>query len=433
MRLTRFATTLSALTAASASVLTSHPLSLRRDTNVLFARQDQVPIPTNLTTSQRESAYKAQCASVTSAVGQSAIQGDIANATSNSLAISASFQSILNKLNLIDSENLNGGKLFAPTWSAIAQNWTNILWASRTTASNTAAYCTEFTTVIMPFVANLSGPIPTSLSVQVLNQYIAMADSLGDAAQTTSEAFTALNNSINAFTATFQNFALAQQTADQQMIDQLNGEIKTLQAKIVVYNTQLTALAAALGVTTLGTLGAVWLFPEFAPFIIGIGLAAIVGEATAYGVLENDRSKAQSQLDGDQNQVAMLQNQLAQISSANSTLYSITVATQTMGQQLDGFTSIWNAVKSDCTMVAQFLEEASGFIAVPMIYWATTNNVNCLYQGITIGLQDYAIGITNSGIPPPSKRDLGGPADFAATLHADVQALIASALAKVRA
>jgi hypothetical protein len=51
------------------------------------------------------------------------------------------------------------------------QNWTNILWASRTTASNTAAYCTEFTTVIMPFVANLTTPVPASLSVEVLSQY----------------------------------------------------------------------------------------------------------------------------------------------------------------------------------------------------------------------------------------------------------------------
>jgi hypothetical protein len=59
-----------------------------------------------------------------------------------------------------------------------------------------------------------------------------MADALADAAQVTAEAFTALNNSINAFTATFKTFAVAQKIADQNMIDQLNAAISDLQTKI---------------------------------------------------------------------------------------------------------------------------------------------------------------------------------------------------------
>jgi hypothetical protein len=69
--------------------------------------------------------------------------------------------------------------------------------------------------------------------------------------------------------------------------------------------------------------------------------------------------------------------------------------------------------------------------------------VNCVYDTLTTALQDvsglllichcpnvtpqYAIGIENSGIPPPTKRDLS---DFPATLHADVEALVAAARAK---
>ncbi|KAJ7657936.1 hypothetical protein B0H17DRAFT_1213399 [Mycena rosella] len=396
---------------------------------------DQVPIPNNLTTAQRQSSYSAVCNAATSAVGQNAIQADIQATTANSLAISQTFQNILNKLTFIDSQNLNNGVRFAPKWQAIAQNWTNILWASRTTASNTAAYCTEFTTVIMPFVANLTGPIPASLSVQVLTQYSDMASSLGDAAQATSQAFTALNDSINAFTSTFQTFALKQQQADQQMITQLTGNIKSLQSQIASYNIKIAAVSAALGVTVLGTAAGVTAFPVFAPIIALVGLFAAAGEAAALGVLEHDLSNAKNQLASDQNQVTALQNQLAQIAAANSTLHSIAASTQTMGQQLEGFSAVWAAVKSDCTAVSQYLTFANTPLAraIPQIFWGTINNVHCVYEGIAIGLQNYAIGITNSGIPPPSKRGLGGPANFAETLRADVQALVASARAKAEA
>jgi hypothetical protein len=58
----------------------------------------------------------------------------------------------------------------------------------------------------------------------------------------------------------------------------------------------------------------------------------------------------------DQAQVTTLQAQLSQIAAANSTLNTITVATQTMGQQLGGFTDIWGAVKNDCTEVSTWIE-----------------------------------------------------------------------------
>lgn len=63
-----------------------------------------------------------------------------------------------------------------------------------------------------------------------------------------------------------------------------------------------------------------------------------------------------SDLTNDQAQLTEIQNQLAQIAAANSTLNSISVATQVMGQQLGGFTAIWGAVKSDCDEVATWIE-----------------------------------------------------------------------------
>ncbi|KAJ6560532.1 hypothetical protein DFH09DRAFT_1161227 [Mycena vulgaris] len=435
MKFSTFPLVLSGLAVACASILTHHPLAARRELNTLLSRQDQVPIPTNLTNAQLESGYSAVCSATNSATGQNAIQADIQSATANSLAISQTFQSILNKLTTIDSQNLNGGAKFAPKWQVISQNWTNILWASRTTASNTAAYCTEFTTVIMPFVANLTGPIPASLSVEVLSEYSDMASDLADAAQATSESFTTLNNSINAFTSSFQTFAIQQKAADQNQIDALNGDIARLQAEIATFNRDISAIAAAMGVTIFGTLAGVTFFPEFAPFIIGFGLFAVAGEAAAWGVLQHELNDAKAQLSSDQLQINSLENQLAQIAAANATLHTIEVSAQTMGQQLSGFSAIWNAVRSDCVEVSQYLKTANTPLAraIPQIFWGTINNVHCLYEGIAIGLEDYAIGIGSSGLPPPTKRALGGPANFASTLHADVQALVEAARIKAQA
>ncbi|KAF7366040.1 hypothetical protein MVEN_00480200 [Mycena venus] len=410
-----FPLVLTVATVVSGSVLSSYPVGLGRDLKDLLARQDQVRIPSNLTDAQLESSYAATCGATNSALGQSAIQADIQAATSNSLAISQTFQDILNKLTFIDSESLNpGAPPFAPRWKDIAQNWTNILWASRTTASNTAAYCTEFTTVIMPFVANLTGPIPADLSVQVLNEYSDMANDLADAAQATAQAFVTLNNSINAFTATFQTFALQQQASDQNMIEQLNGDIARLKVDIARYNTDLAVIAGAMGLTLFGTLGGIVAFPEFAPFIMLFGVLAIAGEATAFGILQNELNDARSQLSGDESKLASLQRELAAIAAANSTLHSIEASTQTMGQQLTGFSAIWGAVKSDCTSVGEYLKLANSPLSrrIPQIFWGTLNNVHCVYEGVAIGLEDYAIGITNSGLPPPTKRGLGGPREF---------------------
>jgi uncharacterized phage infection (PIP) family protein YhgE len=112
-----------------------------------------------------------------------------------------------------------------------------------------------------------------------------MANSLSDGAQATSDAFTSLNNSINAFTATFANFAFEQNKMDNETAILLNAQIDSLKAKIAVYvpidifrlkdrltptryDTQLTDLAIGIGATAVASIGAVFLFPEFAPVAI---------------------------------------------------------------------------------------------------------------------------------------------------------------------
>ncbi|KAJ7657937.1 hypothetical protein B0H17DRAFT_1145793 [Mycena rosella] len=135
----------------------------------------------------------------TSAIGHSEIQPYFHAFTSNSLAITKNFQDIFDELTHYSTQ----GDQLAPKWQPIMQNLTNVLAASRNTASDIAAYCTKVTTATLPVSADLTKTIPATLSVEVLTEYIAMTDSLGARAQATSDAFTALSNSVNAFISMF--------------------------------------------------------------------------------------------------------------------------------------------------------------------------------------------------------------------------------------
>ena len=62
-------------------------------------------------------------------------------------------------------------------------------------------------------------------------------------------------------------------------------------------------------------------------------------------------------------QISQFQAELSAIDAANSTLHSIAITANSMEGQLSGFVSIWNAVKSNCTSVSQYLTTANGNLA----------------------------------------------------------------------
>ncbi|KAE9393928.1 hypothetical protein BT96DRAFT_1022799 [Gymnopus androsaceus JB14] len=376
---------------------------------------------------------------INSAEGSTAIQADIQNVTANSLAIQECAcwiydgQYIGAQLSFIDSENLDSQK-FSPTWNEFEQQWTNILWASRTTASNTVAYCTEFTTVIMPFVANLSGPIPPTISVQVLQQYISEAQSLAASAQANAESFTWLQGNITTFVATFQNFASQQQAQDNTQIQQLMADIASLNSKIDGLQKEISDVGVALGATIFLDVFAILLFPEFAPLIIGAGVLAVAGEVAAYDSLKQQVQDSKNEIASDQAQISNLQNSLQIISLTDSTLGNTKNSTATLTTQLGAFDAIWSAVVDDSNQVISYLTDAESMTTIPLIFWATINNVDCYYQAMASALINYADGISNSGIPAPTRRRSLEPLVIDhAELHATATRLVSEGQAKVRA
>ncbi|KAJ6498613.1 hypothetical protein DFH09DRAFT_1103145 [Mycena vulgaris] len=231
-----FSVLLSTLAVVSASYLEGD-LFLRRGPNYdLFTRQNQngsQPVLGNLIKAQLETAYAATCNATTSATGQSQILEDIQNTTANAVAIDVSPNSTLHapfplmcNLEIVQSdlgktdghplgESQQWDLVFAdvegsqPGYFTAANHWEACLLIRWVYCRTGRIYYRhparwqptqppiEFTTAIMPLVANLTGPIPTNISVEVLANYGAMAGALAAEAKATSRAFTSIINNMN--------------------------------------------------------------------------------------------------------------------------------------------------------------------------------------------------------------------------------------------
>ncbi|KAJ7699587.1 hypothetical protein B0H17DRAFT_1196210 [Mycena rosella] len=236
-------------------------------------------------------AQTAQCAGVSSATGLSEVQNSVLFANGGAITAHSGFTLILSILTNFDANKISGqpvptGPALAPQWYAIAHNWAKALSASLDMAT---WFCDEFPTDdAIPFVTNLSAPIPASFSVDAMEDAYENAGGLADDAQATAASFTAIITSVNAF-------------------------IEALQSR----------------------------YPNAAV------LAEVASEA---------------------------------LSTTNA---------------LTQFAADWAAVQSDSSEAAIWLHQCKDALtrSIPEIFWGLTNSVNCLFQSITVTIQDYMNGI----------------------------------------
>ncbi|KAJ3723598.1 hypothetical protein DFJ43DRAFT_1041925 [Lentinula guzmanii] len=269
------------------------------------------------------------------------------------------FQNIASELSFIDNQNLvPSAPKFEPQWQELSQQWTNVLWASRTAASNIVAVCTEFTAVIMPAIANITdGEIPIHEAVEILNDFLSEVEDQHQGSQSISDGFTSLIGALTNFTESFTGYAGKLTESDEQTIqEELQTEITALTANIKQLQIEMGAVGAALGASVFVDAGLLYVFPEFSPVIVGAGLAAVGGSAIGFGLLETELESDYSQRSSDQNQIDTLQEQLATIAQVNATLDSVKSQVDTMSGQLNVSTVIWNAVTSDIQQTINFLQ-----------------------------------------------------------------------------
>ncbi|KAJ7624358.1 hypothetical protein FB45DRAFT_1030514 [Roridomyces roridus] len=396
MKLASFFVYLFVLALATASSA-AHP----RQHLDLAARQTQPQPPTGLNNTDLEKSFQSLCSTSSSATGQNAIQADIKFATTVWQLLSEGL--LLGQLNL--------GPCSGPTpsmqgaYNSMIQSWNNVLASSQATAT---------------------GNIPTPLSQQVLANYSAMANSLEASAQATSQQFTDVMNTFNAFLdLTGECAAIMRANPGKYPIGffrrqtQAGSQYAALQTQIsgFIYHDAVGAGCCNQD-NGFGNEPAVSLFSQFAPAVLrisGTGSGRCGRPNRLYHRRKQPEPYAQSQL----------QNALIQLGMSDQ-------MTQSMSAQVQSFSSIWSAVRSDCEEIAQYITFAEPLAEIPQAFWATLTGVTCVYESMATGMQKYATGLASSGFPKAKRASKDESANFADQLHAEVQALVSSAREQAR-
>ncbi|KAF7356249.1 hypothetical protein MVEN_00956400 [Mycena venus] len=366
-------------------------------------RQSNLP---PLTSENAPKVYSAICASSDSAVGQATVSADINTITVTALSIQNQFDAIRATLAVIDNEHLDPHQL-APAWALLGQNWTNLLWSSHTLASNIIVYANELTDVVLPVVANLTGvTVDPGAAVSTLLAYQTESAPLNASSEALALGFQRLHADVTSFYKMYINFAESQSVADNQKIVQLQMDIGSLCDDIMKAQIEIGFLGAAMGITFIVDVAAIILMPQFVEALVAAGAAIISAEAAPFEQAKTRISDDQQAINDDNVQIAELNAQLGLIAAAQTDLQLVNTTAAAVGDQLNAFTVIWNAVNADINKAADYIGMSmnqTNNTVIPLLWWATLNQVpQCIYGALTAGLNNYTIGITNSGLPQPA-------------------------------
>ncbi|KAJ7726091.1 hypothetical protein B0H16DRAFT_1894871 [Mycena metata] len=389
-------------------------LALTLTATVSSATERRQSNPSSLTNENAPDVYTAICASSDSAVGQAAVSADIDNVTVNVLSIQNQFDDIRTTLAAIDEEDLDPRQL-APAWGVLAQNWTNLLWGSRQLASNIIVYCNELTDVVLPLVANQSGiTVDPPTAASTLVDYLAESGPLDASSEALAVGFQTLSADVTDFYKTYINFAEGQSVTDNQMIVQLQMDIASLRDDITKAQIEIAVLGAAMGITFFFDVGAILLMPEFTQVLVAAGGAILSAEAAPFEQAKARITTDQDDITEDNIQIAELKAELGLIAAAQTNLQLVNTTAASVGSQLNAFTIIWNAVNADINKAVDYIQMSinqTNDTVIPLLWWTTLNQVpQCIYGALTEGLNNYTIGITDSGLPPPTSTASTMPA-----------------------
>ncbi|KAJ7036407.1 hypothetical protein C8F04DRAFT_1095430 [Mycena alexandri] len=381
-------------------------LALTLTATASSAKERRQSNASSLTSEKAADVYTAICASSDSAVGQATVSADINNVTVNVLSIQNQFDDIRATLAAIDEEHLDPRQL-APTWGVLAQNWTNLLWGSRQLASNIIVYCNELTDVVLPLVANQSGiTVDPPAAVSTLVDYLVESGPLDASSEALAVGFQTLSADVTDFYKTYINFAEGQSVTDNQMIVQLQMDIASLRDDVTKAQIEIAVLGAAMGITFFLDVGAILLMPEFTQVLVAAGAAILGAEAAPFEQAKARITNDQDDITEDNIQIAELKAQLGLIAAAQTNLQLVNTTAASVGSQLNAFPIIWNAVNADINKAADYIQMSinqTNNTVIPLLWWATLNQVpQCIYGALTEGLNNYTIGITDSGLPPPT-------------------------------
>jgi len=161
-------------------------------------------------------------------------------------------------------------------------------------------------------------------------------------------------------------------------------------------------MAISIGCTVLAGGVAAMAFPEFAPFILLVGLAAVLTELGVLIAYLKKKSDDQSAINDKQSEIARLEKEVKIITAAQAQLATLaTTDVVNIRARLGTFDQVWAAIVSDVEQIITWIQNGENIVDIPPVLSAYLAKTNTLYQGLGDALILYASGIDSSNVPKP--------------------------------
>ncbi|KAF8069981.1 hypothetical protein FPV67DRAFT_995485 [Lyophyllum atratum] len=248
-------------------------------------------------------------------------------------------------------------------WTSFHERFTELLWLSRNSATQTESYLRDFVQVILPSVVDYEAS--TAEKQGDLQEFIYRINPnvAAPGGGTASQAFTNLELDVQLFASQSVVPALGQLARLTAEVETLTKEVDALNGKLKHYYKILKQMPYALGATvTVVTLGVAATLA--APFIVAGILVTGIGAATAEVtqiVLNIERTKDVSPKSKEvQRRIDQVKKEIQTLGSAhalekvNSILNSeLQQHSQSISAYLDNFTRIWNMASHDAAILKE--------------------------------------------------------------------------------
>ncbi|KAF8877305.1 hypothetical protein CPB84DRAFT_1752190 [Gymnopilus junonius] len=269
---------------------------------------------------------------------------------------------------------------FNLAWGNIVNAFVRIIDLSTNTATNVAAYATDFTENVIPYIANQTdnGAIPLDNAIQTIQGFIAEAGTLQSSALATAQSFSNFQTNLSVFSGTFQAFARSVNMMDNLTIDGLENDIKSLNITVQSLDTQIAGIAKEIDATAIASVAVLSIFPIFGE----------LGVRRPDELINQRKERDQRKITSDESSIKTLEAHDALIIQANEAINDVKELSLDTTFRIGAFDAIWAAVVDDCRQVIDYLNDAA---EIPLVLWSTLNNVACYYQSLADALQLHTL------------------------------------------
>ncbi|KAG9085681.1 hypothetical protein FRC06_003498 [Ceratobasidium sp. 370] len=328
--------------------------------------------------------------------------------TRTTIQIDQDFQKVYTALGTVDNSGFNFPVKLQPQWKVFKDEWVNLLWDSRNTATRSRTHLLDFQQVILPM---LEQAIASNDFFQLedakreLELFVQRPNPFAES-ESHKRGFKELAEKLNDFKTTFDDFTKKQQQTLEAQIVTLKNQINSITLEIQKCDQMAAKLGALLGMTLFATgVGAIAALVALGPLgpcvaikVLIVGALAAIGEMIALKNYQNRSRELTNQRMAKEAELKALEDKLALLKKIQALLEAQKSTIGDIASRLNRFADIWTAIQFDAQTLLEQMQLTSESASVGALQ-IRVEVLKRTYNPLVQGLRLYATGIDNSGIP----------------------------------